>query len=266
MEDKIKTINAALVNAMNDMKQNDSSKTRSIFVQELLNAKLIIPSVIEPEPVDGKIAKDSVISFFSVKTKDNESVMFLFTSIEELKKWEPAKGKHLILQNYRQFKDFVTGKNAAYDGLVIDPYGANVTIKKGLIDKIDASLKPMKVSNEKISVEQDGLQPAELAPPGLYAALSEMMSRNSTINAAWMMQAKRIGENKPTVVVVVDIKGGDMKNTFNSVARTANEFLEPNESIGIMPAHDRVAARFIKGVEPFYVKGEAVSAAEPDED
>lgn len=257
MEDKIKTVNSALINAMEAMKAEENNQTRGVFIQELLNAKLIIPSVIKPEPTDGKIAPGSQISFFSVKTKDEESILFLFSSVDELKKWAPAKGKHLILQNYNQFKNFVVGKNASYDGLVIDPYGANITIKKGLIEKIDSAVKPMKVQSEKISVEESGLQPAEYASPGLYAALSEAMGRNETINAAWMMQAVRPGEKLPTTVLVVDFKGGDMKNTFNALARTANEFLAPGESIGIMPAHDRVAAGFIKTVKPFYVKGTA---------
>ncbi|GEM_PF-493560 len=257
MEDKIKTVNSALVNAMEAMKADENNQTRGVFIQELLNAKLIIPSIIKPEPVDGKIAQGSRISFFSVRTKDKENMLFLFTGVDELKKWAPAKGKHLILQNYNQFKDFVVGKNASYDGLVIDPYGASVTIKRGLIEKIDSAVKPMRVKSERISVEDSGLQPAQYASPGLYAALSEVMSRNETINAAWMMQANRTGEKLPTTVVVVDLKGGDTKNTFNALARTANEFLAPGESIGIMPAYDRVAAGFIKTVKPFYIKGEA---------
>lgn len=269
MEDKLKKINAALVKAMADMKQNENNDTRNVFIQELLNAKLIIPSLIKPEPENGKIAKDSQISFFSVKTKDDENVLFLFTSAEELQKWAPAKGKHLILQNYRQFKDFVVGKNASYDSLVIDPFGSSVVIKKGLIERIDSAVKPMKITREKIDVEETGLKPAEYASPGLYAALSESMARNETISAAWMMQTNRQGEKLPTTIVVVKVSGGDMKNTFNAIARTANEFLAPDESIGIMPAHDRVAAKYIKGVKPFYVKDETAvefKKTSPDEE
>lgn len=257
MEDKIKTVNAPLVNAMAAMKEDENSTTRNVFIQELLNAKLIIPSVIKPEPVNGKIPEGAKISFFSVRTKDDENMLFLFTSVDELKKWSPAKDKHLILQNYNQFKDFVVGKNAGYDGLVIDPYGASVVIKKGLIEAIDSAVKPMKVQSEKIRVDEKGLQPAEAVSPGLYAALSDAMKRNEKINAAWMMQAVREGASTPTPVLVVDlINGGDMKNTFNALARVANEFLASNESIGIMPARDKVAMRYIKDVQPFYVKGQ----------
>ncbi len=255
MEDKIKAVNSALIKAMADMRENETNETRNVFIQELLNSKLIIPSVIKPEPVEGKIAPNSTISFFSVKTKDKERVLFLFTSVDELKKWQPAEGKHLILQNYNQFKDFVTGENAKYDGIVIDPYGLAITVKKGLIEKINSVVKPMKVVNEKISVDEEGLQPAEYASPGLYAALCDAMLRNEAVNAAWMMQVKKQGEKMPTTVLVVDTaNGSDMKNTFNSLARVAREFFAENEGFGIMPAHDRAAMMYIKNVAPFYLK------------
>lgn len=267
MEDKLKTVNAALVKAMADMKENENSETRNVFIQELLNAKLIVPSIIKPEPVDGKIAQNSRISFFSVRTKDKENILFLFTSAEELVKWAPAKGKHLILQNYNQFKDFVVGKKANYDGIVIDPYGSNITVKRGLIEAIDSAVKPMKIQHEQIDVEKDSLRAAEFASPGLYAALSELMARNETILSAWMMQAQREGQKLPTTIVVVDFKGGDMKNTFNSIARCANEFLAPDESIGIMPAYHRAAKQAVRSVKPFYVKGgESESFKAPSED
>lgn len=255
MEDKIKRVNSGLIKAMDAMKADDNENTREVFAKELINCKLIIPTIIKPAPVDGKIEKGAVMSFFSVKTKDNENVLFLFSSVDELKKWAPAQGKHLILQNYQQFKTFVTGQNTKYDGLVIDPCGVNVTIKKGFIERVDAALKPMSVKNQRIKVENEGLQPAELASPGLYAALSEAMERNESVNAAWMMQAKQEGSKTPTTVLVVDfIKGSDVKNTFNALARCANDFLAPGESIGMMPAYDRVAFKYIRNVEPFYIK------------
>lgn len=255
MEDKIRIVNSGLIKAIDAMKADDNENTRTVFARELVNCKLIIPAIIKPAPVDGKIAKGSVMSFFSVKTKQGENVLFLFSSVDELKKWAPAEGKQLILQNYQQFKTFVTGKNTRYDGIVIDPCGAEVVIKRGFIERVDAALKPMSVKNERIKVESEGLQPAELASPGLYAALSEAMERDESINAGWMMQAKREGAKIPTTVLVVDfIKGGDVKNSFNALARCANDFLAPGESIGMMPAYDRVAFRYIRNVEPFYIK------------
>ncbi len=256
MEDKIKTVNSALVKAMAAVKENENSQTRLAFVQELLNAKLILPSIIRPEPVDGKVAKDSRMSFFSIKNKEGEKILFLFTSLDELQKWAPAKGKQLLLQNYKQFKEMVVGKNANYDGFVINPYGESITVKRGLIEAIDANVKPMQMKREQVNVEKSGLQPAEFASPGLYAALTDAMVRNETVNAAWMMQVKKEGDNMPTPILVVDIiRGGDMKNTFNSLARVANDFLATGEAIGIMPAYDRVAMKYIKDVQPFYVKG-----------
>lgn len=255
MEDRIKIINSGLVKAMEALKEEENSETRNVFIQELLNSKLIIPSIIKPEPVDGKVPKGAVMSFFSVKTANNESMLFLFTGADELNKWAPAKGKQLILQNYQQFKTFVVGKNAQYDGLVIDPYGANVTVRRGLIEAIDKSLKPMTVKQERIRVEQEGLQPAEYASPGLYAALTEVMRRHENIRAAWMMQAKREGDKMPTLVLVVNFVGNDARTVFNMLARTANEFLGPGESIGMMRSTDRVATAFIRGVKPFYQKG-----------
>lgn len=254
IEDKIKIANSGLIKAMEAMKENENSETRNVFVQELLNSKLIIPSIIKPEPVDGKVPKGAVMSFFSVKTANDESMLFLFTSAEELNKWAPAKGKHLILQNYQQFKTFVIGNNAQYDGLVIDPYGANVAIRRKLIETIDANLKPMTVKQEKIKVEQEGLQPAQYASPGLYAAFTEVMKRHVNIRAAWMMQAKREGDKMPTLVLVVNFEGNDQRSVFNMLARTANEFLGPGESIGMMRSTDRVAASYIRGVKPFYKK------------
>jgi hypothetical protein len=257
MNDKLKAYNAGLVKAMAAMKANDNAQTRNDFVRELLNSKLILPSMIRPEPVDGKLAPNSVMSFFSVKTKNGDSVLFLFTSAEELRKWAPAKGKQLILQRYSQFKTFIEGSDSQYDAIVIDPYGENVTIKRSLVERIDAVAQPMVLRREKIDVKEYGLQPAEYASPGLYAAFSEVMAKNELINSAWMMQTKRGDSKLPTTIVVVDVdKKGDRTAIFNGLAAVSNEFLAPEESIGIMSARDAVAASYIENVKPFYIKGE----------
>jgi hypothetical protein len=253
MEDKLKTINSSLVKAMEDMRADENSTTRNTFIQELLNAKLIIPAEITPEPVDGKMPKNAVISFFSVKTANDENILYLFTSAEEFKKWELWKGKQLILQNYSQFKTFVTGKKATYDGFVIDPFGACVSIRRALIEKIETALKPMKVKNVRVNVGEGGLQPATYGSAGMFAALCKAMERNETINAAWMMQADRGANKTPLPVLVVDFTGGDQSVTFNALARTANEFLADNETIGIVPAQN--VRTYIEYVEPFYIKG-----------
>jgi hypothetical protein len=270
MIDKLKAYNEGLVNAMTLMKANDNAQTRNTFVKELLNSKLILPSMIRPEPVDGKLAKNAVMSFFSVKTKNDESVLFLFTSASELRKWAPAKGKQLILQRYSQFKTFITGPDAHYDAIVIDPYGSNVTIRRSLIERIDAVAQPMVVRRENINVKEYGLQPAEYASPGLYAAFSEAMARNEHIKSAWMMQTMREGNKMPTTIVVVDVdKNGDRTAIFNGLAAVSNEFLAPEESIGVMSARDAVAASYIENVKPFYIKGESgveFKAAKADEE
>jgi hypothetical protein len=68
------------------------------------------------------------------------------------------------------------------------------------------------------------------------------------------MQTTRAGESEPTIVLVIDFTGNELKKTFDGVARAAKKAIEGNKAIGMMPAFDKIAAKAVIGVEPFYKK------------
>ena len=49
-------------------------------------------------------------------------------------------------------------------------------------------------------------------------------------------------------------KDGNLKKIFDKIAAAAHKVMEEGETIGLMPSFDKVAKKYIEGVEPFYRK------------
>ncbi len=252
----METDNKALVAAMANMKAADTDESKNEFVKLAVRASYFVPVKISPRPQNGVVAEGSTISYHNMKTKDGKSLLMAFTSFDELKKWEGYSDviMDVLKHSYMDINHFVVDKKA-YDGFIIDPYGENVALRTELMENIAKVVFPMKVSTEKID-NKDGnaLKPATQYSQEMVDAIKAYLATNEHVNKAYLMETTRTGADKPTVIVAVDMDGGDIKVCFNAIGANARKFLAKDESIGVMPAKDAVAAAALAGVEPFYTK------------
>lgn len=258
MADKVQPVsNPDLVEAMKDMKATNNVNEKIAFFREFVKSKLLLPVKINPEPVNNVVKQDAEISFFSMKTSKDEILLACFTDFDELAKWNKNNYCSQVMAfEFEKIRDIIQRGANAYHGIVIDPFGENVFIRKDAILDIESQTKPeLVVKPEKIVTENNmGLVPAVNPPQRLIEDLKQYMSGKDNINAAYCMQTVRAGESEPTIVIIIDFTGSELKKTFDGVAKAAQNALAGGKPIGMMPAFDSVAMASLKGVAPFYKK------------
>lgn len=249
--------NKPLIEAIEKLGKEPTQENRLWLLQRLVSSQLILPVVIIPQPVNNKIPEDATVNYFSMKTKSGLNYLAVFTSGEEMEKWNKNPNKMYLIRSYESIKRLVLQNRKIYDGFVLDPMGCNIAVKNSLMESVErVSDENTLVETEKIETEGNmGLVPAKTIPEDLGSALREYFSSQDNIKAVYFMETIRQGAKKPTPVLVVDfMRDGSLKKAFDGIAAVAHNVLPQGETIGLMPAFDKLAAKYIKGVEPFYEK------------
>ncbi len=248
--------NVNLMDAIDRIKKNNDENSQMWFLYNLVNSKLILPVVIDTIPdADGNVAENTKVRYFSIKNTDDKLYLVTFTNTDYFQEWQPDIMKYHVKYDYSQVEQIVTGQGSEYDGFIIDPNHGNVAIENDTLKRMTRSLPhDMAVQADRIVTENNmGLTPVNNPPQKLINALKEFMSKEKSILSAHIMQTIRKGEKTPTLILVIDFLGSAQR-VFDDVARVAQNNMETPQPIGIMPAYDKVAMKYIENVEPFYKK------------
>lgn len=248
--------NSNLINSLERIKQSNDERDRMWFLTNLVNAKLVLPVVVDAVPDEnGAVPENANVRYFSIQNTEGKIFLVTFTNTDYFQEWQPDIMKYHVKYDYAQVEKMVTREGSGFDGFVIDPNHANVALENDVLNRITRSLpKDMKVQAERIITENNiGLQPVENTPEKLINALKDFMKDYRSINSAHIMQTIRKGETQPTLILVVDFLGSAQR-VFDDIAKVAQDNMEVAQPIGIMPAYDKVAQKYIENVEPFYKK------------
>lgn len=136
--------NDKLIEALLEMKEDNSLKNTGTFLNVLLNTKLLLPIGLDDDASindDGSISfqEEAKIKFKSVINTDNEGYLITFTDWSELKSWDQSC-KAVIL-NYFDILEIVLGEDDVYSGFVINPFSHNHVLTKKAIDAINNAIK-----------------------------------------------------------------------------------------------------------------------------
>ncbi len=249
--------NASLKEAIERHRSAPTQENRLWLLHELIDAELILPVVIIPQPVNNKIPEDATVNYFSMQTRSGQTYLAVFSSLEEMGKWNKNPNKMYLVRSYESIKHLVLSNREHYDGFVLDPMGCNIAVRNELMENVER-LSPGSdtLHTQRVETEgNSGLLPAYNPPERLAEALKKYFASQDNIKSAYFMQTVKKGEKKPTYVIVVDFcRDGSLKNAFDGIAAVAHSVLAEDEEIGLMPAFDKTAAGYIKGVRAFYEK------------
>ncbi len=248
--------NTELVKVANKIKENNTQENRLTFLKYLLSANFILPVVVIPEPVNNKVSADATVNYFSMETSQGLVYLVVFTSGSEFEKWNKNPNKMYLIREYDNIKNIVMNKKE-YDGFVIDPCGCNMAIQKSLIQNIEKASNPeVLIKPEKVQTEGNvGLKQVYNPPENLKNALLDYFKSQDNISKVYYMETVRKGETSKTPVLVVEFcKEGSLKAAFDGIAEVAHSVMQKGETIGLMPAFDKVAQKYIKDADPFYRK------------
>ena len=143
--------NPMLVGCLELLKAEDTPGHRNMFVEELVKAQLLSPSIIEPAPVEGAegkltIAPGSKVQFPMLNAPDGKRFFMAFTDSQEYGTWKEKSGQALPFFALK-FQDYAgmlfakdsNGNMSQAAGFVINPLGANILVPKEMVAGILAA-------------------------------------------------------------------------------------------------------------------------------
>lgn len=139
--------NPMLVGCIELLKAEDTPEHRNMFVAELLRANLLAPALIDPAPEEDeegslKLIPGSKIQFPLHLAPDGKQYFMAFTDEVEYQLWvernHPCPTFAMVFDDYigmMLHKDS-NGNAIRADGIVVNPYGANLVMPKDMLAQI----------------------------------------------------------------------------------------------------------------------------------
>lgn len=133
-------INPALMLAVSRMKENNNIHTQNKMVEEALNAKFLVPCIMEmhpgteQEPV--RSAKNTNMKFNLIKTEEEDIYFIAFSDMGELKKWQDIDNQNVIVMSFDNLAGMVLNEGSKAKGFILNPATSNVTFQKNVVANI----------------------------------------------------------------------------------------------------------------------------------
>lgn len=144
-----------LVGTIQLMKADPSTEHKNMFVNEMMNSKLMAPAIVTPAPeADGegvlKVAPGSKIQFPMLNAPDGKSFFMAFTDKMEFKKWKDEEGVPFFAMNVDEYAGMVLRKDSQAAGFVINPFSDNIMVPREMLASLMAAkLAKIKEAQEK---------------------------------------------------------------------------------------------------------------------
>ena len=246
--------NPALVKTMDVFKKEQNPRTELDMINAILMARFLSPVNFSEPPVDGQVKPDTTLQHFLITNTKEEQFYLAFTDWQELEKWSKGERRDAFTAPVQVFAALLD-KSKTVRGVVINPFGQNITLTKEMIENFpkrrEALLKavPPRFMVGKIKEEQE---PEELK----QALCKYFKKKQKSIQEAWMFIALREGAKKPRFMLIVDYDGEpeDAKELFPQIAEVAKPYFKEDEGMDILRRDEKFAADLMEKNEPFYRK------------
>lgn len=145
-----KITNPQLVQAIRAMIKNDTNKSRSAMAAALMDAKLLSPIQKETVLMEKK-GPSTRIRFEDIQNTEGDKYYLAFTDMEEYNKWnEDGTHDQALIMTMEDFGNILIRQINDLKGFVINPYGENLSISKGLLLSL---LKQREAKNAQSGME-----------------------------------------------------------------------------------------------------------------
>lgn len=125
--------NPKLVQAMQAMLKHDNDKTRSALAAALMESKLLSP-ILKEVVLTEKAGPSTRIKFEDIANTKGEHYYLAFTDMNEYDKWnEDGTHSQALIMTMEDFGNILIRQINDLKGFVINPYGENISISKGLL-------------------------------------------------------------------------------------------------------------------------------------
>lgn len=150
--------NPMLVGSIELMKAEDTPEHRNMFINEMMKANFLAPTIVTPVPEtdeNGKavIKPGSQVQFPMLTSAEGKQFFMAYTDVSELKKWKDEEEQQTFSLTFDDYASMLLRKDRNGNvspalGFVINPYGGNIVITRemaaGLMGAKLAKMKGMK--------------------------------------------------------------------------------------------------------------------------
>ncbi len=244
-------LNPSLMRTINWFMQENAKEAATpqmynLLFSEIFKGEYIIPADTSKVQMEGNavdISKDSQIAFPLLQNKEGKRYHPFFTDWNELRKYD-MKGQFTPMVG--DFKDMKAFAGRA-DGIVINPYGANIVLTDEMLNDIAESSKKFQKDNSEIMVGDPKNYPLEM-----LRKISETLWDKEYIKAAYLRLMLKDG--KESYLVALDGRlPENPTELYNEIAEKALPFAD-KMPIDFIEYSSDFAKKAFKGTSAFYTR------------
>lgn len=269
MPDNNNITNPELLEAIEQMQEDNNPDTVNHMIDCVMAAKFITPGVVsKPRNVaknDGNGAtvmqQETQIQFQLIENNNKEKFFPAFTDEEEKNKWAGSKGKDNVIMTFDSFAQVLAEPGCEVKGFVINPFGRSVafptpmvmSLKEQKDNRTSNGLSKQEIKSDE-KVEFGDPEPDEY-PIDMMAAIINYLNERDDVHRAFLRTFKRENEDKPSYMVIVDFSGNKMEEIFKGVSLAASPHLNGYQ-LSMIPYSVPFAKKAVEDTEPFYDEDE----------
>lgn len=180
-----------------------------------------------------------------LNSNKKEAFIPAFTCREELERWPFDRGE--IVEMPFHVLHTMVEKNARLDGIVINPFGKALSLRRSHLSDINHTLRAATPRTElKMKATLD-------YPIGLPIAVRELMAQHPEVYRVWLLAAHSAGDTADHKLFVVDFDG-QPKNLFPLLAQAVKLYLREGEQLEMVKADIRLLRAAEQASRPIYEK------------
>lgn len=235
------------------MTELDWSDFRSDLDPEALSRSIAADGSPQNKAKEFAVLKTASFLIFSsapgkaaaILNRNKEPLLAAFTSMEELNKW-PFSRQEVEESTFAQLQRMVEG-NPRLEGIVIDPFGKSLVLRRSHLADIDATLAAAAPQRElQLRATRD-------YPVGLPLTVREQCAKCPEVYRVWLLAARAPGDTRDYKLLVVDLDG-DGKTLFPQLAKALRLFLRQGERLELRKADIGLLRIAEQATRPLYEK------------
>lgn len=129
------TDNSKFINAIDAFFKEPSKEKEKNFIEGIKKSNYLVPVRFQGEVKDGLMQKGSQISFVYIRDVNGKKFTPIFTSFEELKKWND-KHEQMVVMPYEEAISTLLNAGFELDGITINPFNQNIVLSDEKIEYI----------------------------------------------------------------------------------------------------------------------------------
>lgn len=197
------------------------------------------------------IKEKSIMQFPCIRNTENKNFYPLFTDWNEFRRFDREQKFSGNIVTFNDIKFFIDQA----DGIVINPYGANIILKKEMIPTIESIGKGLpqdKVMREQVAEKDTKVmlgEPAEY-PKEMIDAICNYLKTNKKVTAAYLRLM--VKDNVQSYLIVVDFTG-DKNEVFSGIADAGSPYSN-GKYLDFVALSSDFGKNAVKNLDPFYQK------------